>query len=152
MDSQPFNTSRANVTWETCSLREWLNVEFYNSAFDSEEKNNILDSTVTADKNLKYSTSPGNDTTDKVFLLSITEAEKYFKSDASRKCQGTNFCYVQEADKAGDGNCWWWLRSPGNDSTDAAIVNNVGFVNLIGYCVYYDGGAVRPALWINLES
>ena len=175
LDSQPFNTSPADVTWETCSLREWLNGVFYDSAFSSEERNSILSSTVTADKNPQYSTSPGNDTTDKVFLLSIPEAEKYFKSDASRKCQGTAFCFAQGAIEGENGNCEWWLRTPGSFSYMATTVSGFGdgitdtvsivILDLIGHdvsrvgSIEHSGGvveieyfAVRPAMWINLEA
>ncbi|MDR2546298.1 MAG: DUF6273 domain-containing protein [Lachnospiraceae bacterium] len=41
--------------------------------------------------------------------------------------------------------CWWWLRSPGNNSNNAANVNNDGNVNVNGNNVNNDNG-VRPAL------
>lgn len=62
---------------ENCSLREWLNEEFYNSAFSNSEKEQILSVTVPADKNPEYDTNSGNDTEDKIFLLSVSEAKKY---------------------------------------------------------------------------
>ena len=89
IDCKPFDTIKTNVTWETCSLRTWLNITFKNTAFDSDEKELILSTTVTADKNPTYDTSPGENTTDKVFLLSITEVTKYDKSDSARQCIGT---------------------------------------------------------------
>ena len=151
LDCQQYNTSFTAVTWETCSLRKWLNGTFISAAFSSEEQTSIISSTVTADKNPSYSTSPGNNTTDKVFLLSITEVNKYFSSDSARQCQGTAYCYAQGAYKAA-GNCWWWLRSPGHFSDDAAGVNYGGSVNLYGDDVHSSRDAVRPALWINLGS
>ena len=108
--------------------------------------------TVTADKNPSYSTDPGRNTTDKVFLLSITEANKYFGSDDARQCAGTAYCYAQGAYKNDkNGNCWWWLRSPGFHSFCAAIVGNDGDIDN-GPGVNIDISAVRPALWINLDS
>ncbi|MCR5689552.1 MAG: DUF6273 domain-containing protein, partial [Clostridiales bacterium] len=135
-----------------CSLRKWLNGTFFDAAFSSEEQNSIISSTVTADKNPSYSTSPGNNTTDKVFLLSITEVNKYFSSDSARQCQGTAYCYAQGAYKDSNGNCWWWLRSPGNGSGSAADVSNDGSVRNNGRSVGHDNYAVRPALWIDLGS
>ena len=152
LDCQRYNTSKTSVTWETCSLRKWLNGTFLDTAFSSEEQNSIISSTVSADNNPSYSTSPGNNTTDKVFLLSITEAEKYFSSDSARQCQGTAYCYAKGAYKASNGNCWWWLRSPGFGSGLAAIVHRDGSVRDVGNSVDYDYDAVRPALWINLGS
>ena len=153
LDCQPYNTSFASVTWETCSLRQWLNGTFLSTAFSSGEQNSIVSTTVTADKNTSYyNTSPGNDTTDKVFLLSITEVKKYFSADSARQCQGTAYCYAQGADKASNDNCWWWLRSPGSSSYDAAYVSSVGPVYSHGFLVSQVDVAVRPALWINLGS
>ena len=107
LDCQPFNTSYTDVTWETCSLRKWLNETFISTAFSSDKQKMIKSTTVTADKNPSYSTSPGNDTNDKVFLLSITEAKKHFSSDSARQCQGTAYCYAQGAYKANNGNLRW---------------------------------------------
>ena len=152
LDCRQYNTSRANVTWETCTLRKWLNGTFMNAAFSESERAMIPSVTVSADKNPSYSTSPGNSTTDQVFLLSITEVNNYFSSDSARQCQGTAYCYAQGADKADNGNCWWWLRSPGYFSTDAAGVYYDGSVREYGNLVSSDKGAVRPALWIDLGS
>ena len=74
-------------------MRKWLNGTFISNAFSSDEQNMIQSTTVTADKNPSYSTSPGNNTTDKVFLLSITEVNQYFSSNSARECQGTAYCY-----------------------------------------------------------
>ena len=152
LDCQRYNSTWTDVTWETCSLRKWLNGTFLNAAFSSVEQNSIISSTVSADNNPSYSTSPGNSTTDKVFLLSFTEANKYFSSDSARQCQGTAYCYAQGAYKGSNGNCWWWLRSPGNYPLYAAYVYYVGSVLSNGRDVLDDDGAVRPALWINLGS
>lgn len=152
LDCQLYNSSSKNVTWETCSLRKWLNETFLNDAFSLEEQNSIIDYTVIADSNPRYSTSPGKNTTDKVFLLSINEVNKYFSSNSARQCQGTEYCYEQGANKAKNGNCWWRLRTPGRYSNHAAIVSYDGSILNDGYNVKYDYDAVRPALWINLGS
>ena len=152
LDCQQYNTSWTSVTWETCSLRKWLNGTFISNAFSSDEQNMIQTTTVTADKNPSYSTSPGNNTTDKVFLLSITEVKKYFSSDSARQCKGTEYCYAQGAYKGSNGNCWWWLRSPGDYSYNAALVDFDGSdFDGVRY-VLSDHDAVRPALWIDLGA
>ncbi|MCR5336482.1 MAG: DUF6273 domain-containing protein [Synergistes sp.] len=152
LDCQQYNTSDTSVTWETCTLRTWLNGTFYTEVFGSEHQNMILNSTVSADENPSHSTPPGNNTTDKVFLLSITEANKYFSSDSDRQCEGTKYCYAQGARSGGNGNCWWWLRSPGDDSSLAAFVYDVGSVYNRGNYVDSRNNAVRPALWIDIGS
>ena len=151
LDCQQYNTSFIkNVTWETCSLRKWLNGSFINSAFSADEQKEILNAAVTADRNPDRANS-GNNTKDRVFLLSIAEAQKYFGSDSARQCQGTVYCFAQGAYKVGDGYCLWRLRSPGSSGC-AAYVYNGGSINEWGH--YVDNGtiAVRPALWINLGS
>ena len=108
--------------------------------------------TVSADKNPDYSTNPGNATQDQVFLLSITEVNKYFSSDSARQCKPTDYAVANGAWESDSGNCWWWLRSPGNYQNYAAYVYGAGDVNEYGSNVIDDGIAVRPALWIDLNS
>lgn len=116
----------------------------------------IASSTITADKNPSYSTSPGNNTTDKVFLLSINEVNKYFKSDDARKCAPTDYAIAQGAwtsdgyKTGGRATCWWWLRSPGYGSDYAARVDRVGSVDRGGSFVNRGDVAVLPAMWIGL--
>lgn len=44
-------------------------------------------------------------------------------------------------------NPWWWLRSPGNNSNNAANVNNNGYVNDNGNNVDNNNNVVRPDLY-----
>ena len=79
LDAKPYNTEYANVTWETCSLRTWLNNEFMNKAFTAAEQAAILTTTVDNSSSQGWSdTNGGNNTQDKIFLLSYAEANKYF--------------------------------------------------------------------------
>ena len=153
LDCQQYNTGYTDVTWETCTLRKWLNGNFINSAFTADEKAMIPTVTVSADKNPEYSTNPGNATPDQVFLLSITEANKYFSSGSARQCKPTEYTVAGGAyNNSSIGNCCWWLRSPGSNQYSAARVNIDGGVNEVGYNVSNDLNAVRPALWIDLNS
>lgn len=153
LDCQQYNTSKTDITWEKCTLRSWLNGTFLNTAFSADEQKQILSSRVTADKNPNYSSNPGNDTTDKVFLLSINEVNQYFTSDSARQCTPTayakaNGCYVNGRRET----CWWWLRLPGIDGRNAAGVAPGGTIDAYGLSVNKVSDAVRPALWINLDS
>ena len=159
LDCKRYNTSDTDVTWEICTLRKWLNNDFINAAFSTNEKAMIPTVTVPADENPEYSTNPGNATTDKVFLLSITEAETYFTTDESRKCVPTAYAEAQGAytsdsykTASGEAMCWWWLRSPGGNQFYAAGVYSDGYVNQKGSSACIDDYSVRPALWIDLES
>ena len=150
LDCKQYNTSSTDVTWETCTLRKWLNNDFINAAFSGYEKAMIPTVTVSADKNPNNSTNPGNATQDQVFLLSITEANKYFGSDSARQCKPTDYAVANGTWESGSGNCWWWLRSPGVIQGYAAHVYDDGDVYENGNNVIGDI-AVRPALWISLE-
>ncbi len=44
------------------------------------------------------------------------------------------------------GACWWWLRSPGNNSRNAAYVYSGGYVDYYGNVVDYDISSVRPVV------
>ncbi len=158
LDCKPYNTSESDVTWETCSLRKWLNGTFLDAAFSPEERIRIVSTTVSADKNPQYTTNPGNATTDKVFLLSIDEAEQYFDNDEARKCVPTAYAMAIDTDasgpctKGGATTREWWLRSPGLEQGGAACVTSVGAVAYGGIPVeFYDCVYVRPALWIILN-
>lgn len=151
LDCKPYNRSESNVTWETCTLRTWLNEDFLNAAFSAEEQSVIHTVTVSADKNPKYKTNPGNATQDKVFLLSIVEADKYFASSSARACKPTKYAVANGSNVSNYyGNCWWWLRSPGVYQSRAAYGHSDGGVNGNGYFVNSDDGAVRPAIWVEL--
>ncbi len=152
LDCKQYEASSTNATWETCTLRKWLNSDFINTAFSTDEKAMIPTVTVFADKNPEYSTNPGNTTQDQVFLLSITEVNKYFNSDIARECESTNYAIANGAFFYDTLNCQWWLRSPAYDQYTAALVNRVGSVIEGGDVVYSSDTAVRPALWINLNA
>ena len=158
LDCQEYNSSRTSVTWETCTLRKWLNNDFINAAFSAEERAKIPTVTVSADKNPECDTDPGNATKDKVFLLSIVEAEKYFTSYEARTCVPTEYAISNGAYTSdsytigGNVTCWWWLRSPGFNQNSAADVDYFGVVYKYGNGVSNGDYAVRPALWISIDG
>ena len=151
LDCKQYNTNDTDVTWEACTLRRWLNNDFLGAAFSADEKAMIPTITVSSDKNPEYSTNPGNATQDQVFLLSITEANKYFSSDRARQCEPTDFAVANGARESDGGNCCWWLRSPGFAQNYGESVDIDGDVGLCHY-VTFENYAVRPALWIDLNS
>ena len=166
LDAQPYNKDYTSVTWETCTLRTWLNGTFYNKAFSSAEQAAILTTNVDNSKNQCYSgwsTNGGKNTQDKVFLLSYAEANKYFgvtynnSSNTKSRVAPTAYAIAQgtgknSSYKTADGidAGWWWLRSPGVSQYDAAYVSTDG--SLYANRVNVGSGSVRPALWVNLEA
>ena len=152
LDAKSYNEEWEDVTWETSDIRQWLNNEFYTTAFNKSEKAKIQTSLIKNEDNSEHGTSGGNDTEDKVFLLSEKEAETLFSNDDERIAKATEYAeksgvYVNEEKAA-----YWWLRSPGDSGDDAAEVIYSGWVYRDGNYVDDSSGGVRPALHLNLQS
>ena len=81
LDAKPYNEELEEVTWETSDIRQWLNNEFYTTAFNKAEKAKIQTSLIKNEDNSEYGTSGENDTEDKVFLLSKKEAKTLFSNN-----------------------------------------------------------------------
>ena len=151
LDKQAYNTDFEYITWEESSLRAWLNEKFINRAFSDEEKGKINITEIVNQDNPKYGSEGGRNTSDKIFLLSLSEVsgkkdgKKYgFLNDDTRRCYTNSFSNMQAAS--------WWLRSSGDNNGAAIDVDAiwgwiVGYGNLIS-----DTGGVRPALHLNLSS
>ena len=183
LDAQPYNTTRPDVTWETSSLRAWLNNEFLNAAFTADEQNAILLTDVNNGDSKHYSQwqgKGGNNTQDKVYLLSYSEAHNYLKVSASEKsgsqknktsraaatayaqAQGVytsgqvrqmdGYTSAPTKDRTEDGEeaCYWWLRSPGTIQINGARVNLNGSLGSEELTKTDQG--VRPVLWIDLSA
>ncbi len=175
LDVHSYDTTYGHVTWETCGMRGWLNNSFLNKAFSVSEQVAIKDTTVVNENN-PSGTEGGNDTTDKVYLLSLSEVmtPSYgFTStkDATKTREAVNTAYMTAVGgevtstgmcSAGD-SCVWWLRSPGIYEYYASTVGFFGSVSSVGSPVnritmrygsnvYWYAGAVRPALHLNLSS
>ena len=155
LDVKQYHESWDIITWEKCGLRSWLNGEFLGTAFTSEEQRDILLTNVDNSRNQGYrewNTDGGNDTEDKIFLLSYWETfEEYFEDNKSRICKPTAYAMAHGALVNRDsGNCWWWLRSPGNYQYSAMCVLSIG--SRLNFDAYDKSGCVRPTLWLNLNS
>jgi hypothetical protein len=172
IDIRPYDGHKAEedednegITWEDSALRKYLNSDFYNS-FSSSDKSQVLTTRVINADNAEWETPGGNDTDDKIFLLSLDEVNTYFSSDNERvaKLSTQAISTLHTIYQSWDGeeeltesldeydNAWfWWLRSPGFGSSHAAYVGWDGFVDIDGnYIVFTDTG-VRPALYISLK-
>jgi len=135
LEQRPYNDAFKAVTWEDCSLRQYLNGEFFKSVFSVEGQRKICCSTLSNHANPIWAMPGGDCTADAVFLLSVSEALAWLPEPNDRKA-----------------SAWWWLRSPGLGQFSAAYVGNDGDVYLSGNYVDNETGGVRPALWLNLES
>ena len=86
LDCEKYNSENADITWEECSLRKWLNEDFYNTAFSAEDKKRIATAHNENPDSYKWwegltevpcGAKGGNDTDDNVFLMSVPEAQEY---------------------------------------------------------------------------
>lgn len=179
LDVQIYHGVYEDVTWETCTMRSWLNGygadvnlcgidysgnNFLDNAFTGPEQVAIKDIDVINEDNPEYGTEGGIDTIDKVYLLSLSEVMNpsygfFAMSGSSATREAVNTAYVT----AGGGflgdyvyvnsTYWWWLRSPGSNSQYASYVESDGHVVYYGINFFDDGDiAVRPALHLNISD
>lgn len=129
LDEQNFHTNQYTdtITWENCTLRRWLNSTFSSSAFSASEWERVQTTVITDDVS-------GNQTQDKIFLLSDNEAEKYFSSDYSRECSHSYKSIT----------CSWYLRTPGRFVSVSGKIS--GEIEIL-----FNKRYIRPAMWISLD-
>lgn len=142
IDKRTYSDAPGAVTWETSALRGYLNGEYLNG-FSAADREKICEVTNANRPNGKYAVSGGADTLDRVFLLSLEEAEVYLGG----------FADVLIAKTADSGAAFWWfLRSPGEAADVAACVTAGGLIDYHGVAdsVETPIGGVRPAMWVEL--
>lgn len=199
IDAKPYNTSYMRITWEYSTVRSWLNGysmqnnscgedysldNFINSVFSEAEKTaikttNVDNSTNTGCYNGYYSADGGNDTNDKLFLLSYKDSvtEAYgFPTDCNdsktRAAVPTAYARYRGTPRYGyaTDKSWWWLRSPSASSSagehePARYAMRVLYNGFTGKSTDYSDGSpnntdsrvnsyngVRPALHISPSS
>ena len=181
LDVFQYHTENESVTWETSTMRSWLNGygassntggdngtdytgdNFLDAAFSAKEQNAIVETAVVNDDNKddNYGTNGdgGNDTNDRIFLLSIAEADNrsYFPKGSNSRFSA-NTVYVADGGKLGSymyeggETDRWWLRSPGFNNSMAACIDEYGGELYEGNPVNNKASAVRPAFNLNLEN
>ena len=144
------------VTWENSDIRAWLNSDFISEAFTQTEQSYLVDTPVMNSDSI----DGGNDTIDKVFLLSADEAMIYFSSDSDRRCAQSPYAIKQEVlpyfgsdynTLNGEYSVWWWLRTTVDSGRCAVGVKPDGDLFMGGgYCD--TNQAIRPALWIKTNG
>lgn len=168
IEQRAYHDAYKDITWADCSLRKYLNGEFYDK-FSEADKSRIMP---VINKNLDnqwYGSKGGVDTKDSIFLLSIEEVCKYFGDSRSKLYnRGKNQRYWFERKDENNNKriarfegetwgSWWWLRSPGRVSVKAVYIHGDGNIGIQGNNILKgnisDGkctGGVRPALWLKL--
>ncbi len=151
IDTLKYHHEYQEITWEECDLRKWLNDDFVYRAFSDREYDMIKDTHVKNEDNPESHIPGGNDTVDRVFLLSIAEARRYFKDNAARIMKPTDYAVARgiQCDSKTGGSPWW-LRSPGENVDYAAHMYTDGEIAIEGSYVPVRGCGVRPAIWITV--
>lgn len=152
LDAVPYDNEERDVTWETSSIRRWLNTEFINRAFSMQECGALYAYENVNPDNLEHGTDGGRNTKDAVFLLSAEELDWRFEHKADRIAKPTEYAYRQGVSKDDKGRCWWWLRSPGKTAKKAAHANFEGGIFSDGTPVNNPRGAVRPVILVDLDA
>ena len=176
LDSKPYNINKEDTTWEKCSLRNWLNNDFYSTAFNSSEKAVIRNSSIENPNNQFYETAGGNGTEDHIFLLAYNDVinpgygfnNNHEEFDMARRCIPTAYAISQGAltseihkdrewfsdrylSAEGNYTCCWWLRTPGGLARNTIRVDYDGYVFIDGHGVDFDRITVRPALYVDVN-
>ncbi len=177
IDCKAYNNVNESVDWEHCTIRGWLNNDFYNTAFDSIEQKAIIPHEV---ENRpvpgKYMKDGGNNTIDKIYLLSIPELRfpayglwddrmdwGHNKRDKkiNRRIKASDYTHARGAwvctdtrvaGRACKNNCRWWLRSPCKYTKYGAEVLETGQIIDVGCYTYIFNNAVVPVMHISLEE
>lgn len=166
LDWHPYHDRFGEITWEKCTLRQWLNEDFYHAAFDEDEKKLIKTTTIKNEDNPVWNTEGGNDTLDKLFLLSMRDVlnpnygfdkemvNHNSREDINRRCACTEYArargvfvqpglqanYMTTENRTASS---WWLRSIGgrSDQTTGGMADHVLSVSATGIVGDYGIGA-----------
>ncbi|MCL1988204.1 MAG: protein phosphatase 2C domain-containing protein [Firmicutes bacterium] len=153
LEKRAYHDAKTSITWENCTLRHYLNNDFYNSLID---KDKIITKNLFNYDNQWSKISGGDKTTDNIFLLSLEEVVQYFGDSGKLKNRSFLLSKINDEfnekriSKTASGVAEsWWLRSPGFEKRTAVSIMPNGKINVYGYYVSSNNG-VRPALWLQL--
>jgi len=165
IDTKEYDEPGWAITWENCTLRHWLNTDFLET-FSESEKSMIIETNVVNNDNPIYGIDSGNDTVDKVFLLSLEEAQAYFDDDNSRiAVQNMTAAKLEIAAEAWgyDGALGditrhnglpgkWRLRTAGFKENQVVDVGGDGEISASGGSPNNVPAGVRPAMWVRIDA
>ncbi len=170
IEQRDYHNKKEPITWENSEIRRFLNNEFFERFSLSDQKMIISTNNITSN-NPWYGSLGGNDTIDKVFLLSLDEVVRSYFGDSSRLLDNPkpNQRYwfdrkdennVKRMALLMESNWWWWTRTPGKNNKVAVYIHGDGNIGIQGngisktsfntlhYHTKSNEGGLRPALWI----
>lgn len=150
---KPYFDRNAIISWQDCTIRTYLNDNFYRQVFSEKERYSIVLTNLVNERNIRTDVSGGEKTNDYIFCLSLSEVEKYFPEVEDRYCLPTMAAmletYGKKTASIGD---MWWTRSPGKSQGHAAYVKSLGSIDYFGSQVDIATIGVRPAMWVELKK
>ena len=153
LECMAYRSALYDTTWEQSDVRSFLNGQFLAAAFTQEERAFLIQNNVTVENNSTYGTSAGSATTDMVYLLSPSEAAKYFPQDAGRRADGTVYAKgkgikVETRRKSSP----WLLRTPGENTLKVSYVSTKGVITDKGDGITETNQGVRPVIRVSREG
>ena len=153
LDAGAYNNVLEDTTWEDCDIRDWLNNDFFCKAFTTEEQMAILNTAVnnrSKQGHPRVFTDGGNDTEDRIFLLSYAEARTYHVPGTVKPTVYAGLRGATGSSSETAGKAWWWLRSPGELQNQALAID--GNRAIVSGEVNQKDACIVPAIWIDLNS
>ncbi len=169
IEQRPYHDAYKDITWADCSLRKYLNGEFYDK-FSAADRSRIIPVINRNPDNQWYGSKGGADTRDNIFLLSLEEVTCQYFGDSSSKLynpkKNQRYWFERKDENnskritrlEGEEWCnWWWLRTPGRVNIKTVYIHGDGNIGIQGNNILKgniaDGkclGGVRPALWLKM--
>lgn len=164
LDCKPYHNLSEKITWQNCTLRNWLNHEFFMSAFSAKEREKILLSNVQ---------TPAGNTQDYIFLLSADEVEELFDDEVEdyvdyeergavttlyARSQGAWFI-DEDCEEENKGS--WWLRYYGDFWFGSSLDKEYDFMSCVNFDGYIEHAAqgveemdscIRPVFWLKTDE
>ena len=160
LDARPYDSSHQELKWENSELRQWLNEDFYDQAFNDEEKARIVatspydrrpDLIRTGNDGMESLVWPKEDLLDKVFLLTTYEAKDYFRTSAACAGKPTADAKGKVISSVDSDKCCWWLSSLGNNGA-ASFVDENGDISVSEGIPTAANYGVRPVIVMTTDS
>ncbi len=171
-DQRDFHHKKEEVTWEQSEIRGFLNNEFLGRFTDS-DINRIVEVQNRNAGNPWYGSLGGNDTVDRVFLLSLEEVVRLYFGDSGRLLDQPKPNQRYWFDRKDENNplrralflnssWWWWTRTPGKNNKVFTYIHGDGNIGIQGNGIskttfntlhpqtQSNKGGVRPALWLKI--
>lgn len=149
LDVQQYHNEDTDITWENCSLRKWLNEDFYNTAFSNKEKNIISSVNLENPANKRYGTDGGNSTLDTVWMFGEYDAENYYELMSRNNGKVYTTAYAQSLGAKEVDVCW--LRTPGSQGNNAAVTHSASNFGEV-HSQVIESQVVRPAILVSKEA